>query len=217
MTGPIDTLIVAGAPVLVPAVYGEIIGGSRTLIAVDAGATLCVALGRDPDVLVGDLDSIEPAVLARVRGSHTRVIELDPAKDVSDLEAALDLCAREGLSSPVLTAATGGRFDHALAVAGALASHAGLSPRLVEPDVHGWVLSPAGTAFLELSTEGTLVSVIPLMGPATVSIHGMRYPLDRRIMPALGSLGLSNVVEVTNARIDVHEGVVLVLVPSDAR
>ncbi len=211
MSGGIETLVVAAAPVDDPDAYRSIIERAEVVIAVDGGADLCMEAGRDPDWLVGDLDSIDPEVLSKVRQSGAQILQLEREKDISDLDAALELCVREHALSPVVTAATGGRLDHTLAAVGSLAVNAALSPRLLEPGLEGWILSAEGSAVLRLAGVGTTVSVLPVLGDANVSLTGFRYPLERRWLRPLGSMGLSNVLVTEGAQIRVHVGVVLVL------
>jgi len=211
VTGERVTLLVGAAPVEDEQTYLPILHAASRIVAIDGGASLCARLGIVPDLVVGDMDSVRAEDLHAFAEAGTEIIRFDREKDFSDLEGAFEVCRARGWNAPHVTAASGGRFDHALAVAGALARHASFAPVLVEPSVRVDVLAPEGASRLSGVPVGTIVSVFPVLADARVSITGMAYPLDHARMPQCGSLGLSNVVVDHNAEVTVHEGVVLVV------
>src|SRR5690606_27225415 len=83
-----------------------------TVIAADGGAVSLDRLGRAPDRLVGDLDSIPEELLARLVGADV-VIERHPAdKEASDTELAIEAALAAGATQIVLLGAIGGpRLD----------------------------------------------------------------------------------------------------------
>ncbi len=87
---------------------------SDLTIAADSGLSAFDALGLMPDLLVGDMDSVDPAVLARYEG---RLPEhrLNCIKDDTDGVDALDLAIARGAKEITLLGALGGRLDHTLA------------------------------------------------------------------------------------------------------
>ena len=58
-------------------------------IAADSGLAHIYALGRVPTIVVGDLDSVDDADLARARREGTRIDRYPADKDATDLELAL--------------------------------------------------------------------------------------------------------------------------------
>lgn len=137
-----------------------------------------------------------------------------PAKYDTDLSLGFS-CARqlaaergEGLEL-VVTCASAGRMDHALAVFGVLAANADLAPTLVEDAFTCKVLAPQGQACWELPAEarGRHFSFVALADATVVSERGMRWELDHFKVNALRDRGISNVVEARNATITCHEGV----------
>ena len=70
-------------------------------------------LGLVPDVIVGDFDSVDPAVLAFYRKMEHIVWEVhQPEKDDTDTELALKRAMAMGAGEIVILGATGGRLDH---------------------------------------------------------------------------------------------------------
>ncbi len=85
------------------------------LICADGGARIALALGLTPDVVVGDLDSLDEAALARLKATGCRLVVYPAAKDWTDLELALKLAVQEVATEIVILGALGGRLDQELA------------------------------------------------------------------------------------------------------
>ena len=85
------------------------------IIAVDAGLEAVKALGLEPDMIVGDFDTVKPEVLAYYRRMEHIVWDArQPEKDETDTELALLKAQATGCSEVVVLGATGGRMDHTL-------------------------------------------------------------------------------------------------------
>ena len=191
MTGSIETLIVAGSPVTDPASYESVVRNASRLVAVDRGADLALALNRTPDVVIGNLDSISEQGVESLRSLDVEFVELPVDKDVTHLDAALDLCRARDWSAPVITAAFGGRPDHGIAVLGSLARGADLNVLVQEPSFRGWVLSPGNLSGLEIEGSGRVFSVFALLGDAAVTnspVYAIHSPArSLRLSPRAGS------------------------------
>ena len=183
------------------------------VIAADSGAEHALALGLTVDVLVGDMDSVDPAVLADLETAGCRIERHPVDKDETDLELALGAAIRLGATSVTAITGAGGRPDHALANMLTAASDrwADLLIDLRIDSSRAWVVHDS--LGLALPT-GTTVSLLAVGGPATgVTTTGLRWPLvDADLAPGLG-LGMSNEVSATSALIRVVSGTLLVIAP----
>lgn len=185
-----------------------------TVIAADGGAASLERLGRVPDRLVGDLDSISAGLLSRL-GSAGVTVDRHPAdKDASDTELAIETAIADGATEIVVLGATGGlRLDHELANVLLLAD-----PALTSRDVrmvHGTtairVLRGRAARTLE-GHAGDLVSLLPLGGEAAgVTVDGVRWPLARATLHAGRSRGLSNEIIDPPASVSLERGTLLVV------
>jgi len=209
-----ECTLVAAAPYVTASAYSSVIAEAECLIAVDGGVDLCKALGRVPDVVIGDFDSATLEGIEWAEASGAKMVRLSAEKDFSDLDAALKYAADTGSPRVNVTAAFSGRLDHSLACVGSLFRYAHLSPRISEPGFQGWILAPSGSSTLSLSMIGQTVSIVTAIGEATVSLDGFRYPLSRGVINPLSSFAISNVVERFDSRITVHSGVILVTLMS---
>ena len=122
---------------------------------------------------------------------------------------------REAVSNATLagqvavSCASGGKPDHLLGVFGTLAENADLSPVLIEDNFECHILSPGGTKDWEIASTyaGSTFSLFALAPDTYVSEQGMEWDLERRYIPVLSDLGVSNVIGPDGARCTCHSGV----------
>lgn len=184
------------------------------VVAVDGGGERLVRAGVTPDLAIGDFDSLPTDILASLDAHGVEVVRHPAEKDESDLSLALSEVSSRGVSEVVLTGFTGGRLDHTLVVAGALARAAALRPHIVETAEEGWILAPGARSSVEPGVRGDTISVIALAGGTVVSVSGVHWPLEHAVLDPLGDLGLSNRITGPDAVVTVHSGLALVLRPS---
>ena len=188
--------------------------GADLVIAADGGAASLDAIGRVPDRLIGDLDSIEPALVGRLEAAGTKVDRHRPDKDASDAELAIQAALAAGATHIVLLGAFGGaRIDHELANVLMLAD-----PALVGADIQAVrgrsrVRALAGGRRLDLEgVAGDIVTLLPVGGDAEgVTTEGLRWSLDGATLRIGRSRGLSNLIEAAPAWVRVRSGTLLVV------
>ena len=184
------------------------------VIAADGGAGSLDRIGRAPDVLVGDLDSVDPRLVARLAAAGTTVERHPIDKEASDTELAVEMAIGAGAGAVVLLGAVGGeRLDHELANVMLLAD-----PALAGHDVRAvrgstQVRAVNGGERLDLEgSSGDLVTLLPTGGDATgVTTVGLRWPLDGATLALGRSRGLSNEVVDSPASVRVAHGTLLVI------
>ncbi len=186
------------------------------VVAADGGAAWPVASGRSPDVVVGDMDSIDPALLDQLERGGAAV-ELHPAdKEASDLELALEAAVRAGVSELTILGALGGpRLDHELANLLLLADPGwgarGVAVRIVRGSTSVRALHGPGAMSLS-GAPGGFVTLLPIGGDALgVSTAGLRFPLRDEPLRMGRSRGLSNVVATSPARVKLVSGTLLII------
>ncbi len=91
-----------------------IVTSDAYLIGVDGGTNHIFRAGLTPNIVVGDMDSIEPQFWASLKEQEIPTILHPVDKDQSDLELAIELSLSLNPSEIVFAAATGGRIDHFL-------------------------------------------------------------------------------------------------------
>ena len=157
-------------------------GFYRRVIAADSGADWLMAQGHEPDMVIGDLDSISPESLGRLWPDRAhRVAEqnsTDFVKCLTRIEAPLVL----GVGF------LGGRIDHELAAFHALAAYPERRCILIGGEDIAFLAPPVMR--LEL-LAGTRVSLFPL-GPVRSQSEGLRWPVDEVSFDPLSRIGTSN-------------------------
>jgi thiamine pyrophosphokinase len=189
------------------------------VVAADAGAMRCRALGLRPDLVVGDFDSVEAGGLEALERSGVEVRRFPPDKDESDLELALRAAIERGARRVVALGALGGvRVEHALAAVWllALAADDGVDLAIVDERSSLRMLTArpgAGAATLEIrGTPGDFVSLLAFGGDALgVSTTGLRYPLLDEPLRAGPSRGLSNELLGSAATVACRRGRLLIV------
>ncbi len=106
-------LVLAGGEPPLASLRDELVAGAGLVIAADGGLAHADALGVSPDLIVGDMDSVSPELLARYAGVE-RETHLE-RKDQLDLELALEAAVARGATTLRIVGAFGGRLDQSLA------------------------------------------------------------------------------------------------------
>ncbi len=201
--GPVDPRIARALP------------AASLVVAADSGLSQARVLGVRPDLLVGDLDSVEPGEVASVAAAGTRVERHPVEKDQIDLEIALDAACDAGATAIVVVAGAGGRLDMSLANLLVLAL-----PRYAAVHLEGWVgtawvaVARPGNAVEVHGTPGEIVSLVPVGGLAGgITTSGLRYPLQTGSLTAGTTRGVSNELTGSSATVSLTDGVLLVIRP----
>ena len=186
---------------------------AELVIAADGGAATLERIGRRPDRLVGDLDSVDASLVARLTDAGVPIDRHPTDKDATDTELALQDAVTGGATEIVLLGALGGdRLDHELANLLLLADPetARLTVRIVHGPTTVHVLH-AGSLALE-GRVADLVSLLPIDRDAVgVTTEGLRWPLDGATLRIGRSRGISNEIVTAPASIEVRDGTLLVI------
>jgi len=179
------------------------------IIAADGGTRHLFALGLHPSVVIGDLDSLDPADHRTLQENQTEIIQYPKDKDETDLELALNSALDLGYRSIRLVAALGGRLDQTLGNLSLLAN-----PSLAELDVRiddGVVEAFFIRRQAQINGRtGEIVSLLPWGGDVTgIHTEGLRWPLQDEILVAHKTRGISNEILSEEATISIKSGLLL--------
>jgi len=184
------------------------------VIAADSGWAHAVALGFQPDFLIGDMDSIRPEHLVDAHASDAEIIEHPADKDSTDTELALQLARKFDYRHIHLVSGGGDRFDHLLGMVHSLVKHADdatMSAHVGANYIR--IVTPRDAAHLELAV-GSTVSLIPLGGNAKgVKTSGLQWELKRDTLHSFASRGVSNIATSSEVRISLRTGALAVISP----
>ncbi len=181
------------------------------ILCADGGTRHALALGVRPNLVIGDMDSIEKEQLQQLQDEGVE-IELFPRdKNETDLELALDKAIQLNPKEIVILAGLGGRFDQTLANI-ALLLNSELSTFNIKLDDGVEEIFPCrGQVHIE-GRSGDIVSLIPWGGP----VHGVRtenlkWTLNNETLFPDKTRGISNEMMGNTATIKIESGLLFVV------
>ena len=179
------------------------------VIAVDGGFASLEAIGRKPDMALGDFDSLGYVP------KGLRVAQFSSHKDKSDMELALDRARSMHYDEVYVYGGLGRRLDHTLANLQlfALFSEKGLFVTAVDEDTSVVFITGPDTFEMPAIEAGT-VSVFSMNDRAEgVFERGLAYELDDAVLTNRTSLGLSNERIGEAVMIGVEKGTIAIFLP----
>ena len=144
---------------------------AERIVCCDGAVNSLVESGREPSVIVGDLDSVKPEVKSHYSDRLVQVAD----QETNDLTKAVNWCVEKGIKDVTILGATGKREDHAI---GNISLLSGYSKRLnvkILTDYGEFVAVAETTTFA--SFAGQQVSIFSLDTNLMVSSTGLKYPL----------------------------------------
>jgi thiamine pyrophosphokinase len=162
------------------------INDGDTVICADSGFDRAVRLGAEPDIVLGDMDSVS--------GDYTKaVFEKFPVeKDWTDSELAVNYVIDKGFDSAVLLGCTGSRADHSLA-------NIFLLRRLEDSGVKAVIINDDNMIYMPKNgiklrgRAGDIVSVLPISERVTgYTARGLYYSAENLTLEFGKTLANSN-------------------------
>lgn len=143
------------------------------VICCDGAARSLVAYGREPDRIVGDLDSLSEEFKKRFADRIEHVSE----QESNDLSKAFRYCRDHDYRNIVILGATGKREDHTLGNLSLLSIYTESVSDIKIVTDYGYFTVAKQPGIFE-SFPGMQVSIVPLSGVAVVSSSGLKYPMN---------------------------------------
>lgn len=178
------------------------------VIAADGGANSCVRLNRAPDIVIGDLDSVDKKVLMRLEKNKRTKIIYDPDQNKTDLELAIKILNKLRPREVIILGALGNRFDHVLANMIVLDK--------INKEIKFKIVAPNHEIFFVtkkidlVGQPGDIISAVPLTPVKGLTYVGLKWNLKDRSLP-WGWIGVRNVLVGKHARITLKSGKILII------
>ncbi|MCK9995777.1 MAG: thiamine diphosphokinase [Candidatus Krumholzibacteria bacterium] len=184
--------------------------GADIFVCADAAGHPYDHLPREPDVVIGDFDSLAGRILSGRDGPKFLQVA---DQYTTDSEKALLYLIGEGFEEVILMGSTGWRLDHTLYNVQLLERFADQLRILIAGHHADTVRLGAGSQVSWDISPGVLFSVIPMCGLVTgVTFEGAMYPLLGETLEPGGPATISNRVTMSPLLISVGTGALLVAV-----
>ncbi len=181
------------------------------IICADGGTQHALALAVQPDLIIGDMDSLEKGQLETLQKSGVS-IELYPRdKNETDLELAIRRAIELNPTQIIIIAALGGRLDQTLANI-SLLSDLRLSTFDVRLDDGVDEISICRNQVQVHGRSGDLISLIPWQGAVSeVETVNLKWALHKETLYPDKTRGISNEMIDSTASISIGSGLLLIV------
>ncbi len=167
------------------------------IVCADGGYKLAKSIGIVPDVLIGDLDSLEDRI-----DKGIKIIKYPTDKDYSDFELAMRYAESLSPEKIFVFGALGGRLDHQTINLIVLA-YFNIPSVFIEKDVEVYNIIDE---FVVRGKKGFLCSIVALTDNVFIKeMKGFKYFLDNEYLKP-SSRGLSNIIVENYAYIKIQGG-----------
>jgi thiamine pyrophosphokinase len=189
------------------------------IICADGGTQHALALALQPNLIIGDMDSLEKGQLEKLQKSGVS-IELYPRdKNETDLELAINRAIELNPTQIVIMAALGGRLDQTLANITLLTDSRLSTLRLSSGQAFDIRLDDGVEEIFICRDQvqvhgrsGDLVSLIPWQGAVSeVETLNLKWPLYKETLYADKTRGISNEMTDDTASISIGSGLLLIV------
>ena len=181
------------------------------IICADGGTRHALALNLKPDLVIGDMDSIQKNQWQKLQKSGISVELFSRDKNETDLELAVTRAVEMNPEQIIIVAALGGRLDQTLGNITLLAN-----PQLSTFDIR----LDDGMEEIFLCRDqvqvhgrsGDIVSLIPWQGDASgVTTKDLKWRLDQETLYPDRTRGISNEMTGNTASISIGSGLLLIV------
>lgn len=186
----------------------KIIEKEDCLIAADGGAKHILKLGLIPNVIIGDMDSIDPDLLKKYKS-----IKYPRKKNATDFELVINYCLGKKFTEIIIFGILGDRIDHLIAniflLAKVQTENQSIKIKIIEGKKEIYILNKEITINGKVGDE---ISIIPVSSKLEgITTDGLYYRLIDDTLLFGTTRGISNVMKQTQIKISVKKGVALVI------
>lgn len=192
----------------------NIINKDDYIICADGGTRHAYNMGLKPDLIIGDLDSLQQYYIGYYRDQGVEIIKHPKDKDKTDTHLCI-LKAIDFSSEIILLGALGNRLDHSLANVSLLKIGIDNNIQIYIDDYRNQVYLIDKTIRLQ-GKPGDIFSLLPFNGKVEgLQIEGAKYELRNAEMKAGNPFGISNLFLEKEVIISLKKGLLIVIKSKD--
>lgn len=197
----IKTIIVAGGNFPTNIYLETIFQKVNYIIAADRGFDYLKSLNIRPNFLIGDFDSLD-SNLEKIR--DVEIIKYPIEKSMTDLDIAIEKSILLSSNEVLILGGSGTRLDHTII-------NIFLLKKLFDKGIIGKIIDDnneiiLGKGIFDINKSShKYLSVIPLYGNTKLSISGVKFPLENKIVNPFDSLTISNEIIEDSSKVEVSD------------
>lgn len=176
------------------------------ILALDSGADTALSAGFEPDLALGDLDSVSEEAKAKL--GKEKLFKIN-RQDNTDLEKGLSFCKIIKPQKVTLVCLAGGRLDFTLSNFLTLFNF--VKNFEIEVKSAGWRVYPLQKSGVFKAEKGATVSLIPLTAVKKITLKGLKYGLKNDILK-VGQLAVSNTAVKEELSVEFKTGKLLLMI-----
>lgn len=166
-----DAVIISGGEYPTAPIPLQVIEQADYIVCCDGAANHFLALGKTPQAIVGDGDSLS----LENRRAYAHLLHFVPEQETNDQTKAVQFLLQQGKHKIAILGATGKREDHALGNIALTAEYARMGAEVVLFTDHG-VFLPCRDTMTFPGAPGRQVSIFNISACGLRS-EGLRYPI----------------------------------------
>ncbi|MDD6173851.1 MAG: thiamine diphosphokinase [Elusimicrobiaceae bacterium] len=176
------------------------------ILALDSGADTALEAGFEPDLALGDLDSVSEEAKAKL--GKEKLFKIS-RQDNTDLEKGLSFCKVIKPQKVTIVCLSGGRLDFTLSNFLTLFNF--IRNFEIEVKSDAWRIYPLRKSGIFEAVKGAKVSLIPLTPIKDITLKGLKYGLKNDTLK-VGQLAVSNTAVKEEISIDFKSGKLLLMI-----
>jgi len=183
-------------------------------IAVDGGSRVFYKHNLLPDLMLGDMDSLDDEIVSFFVSKGVEIKKYRPEKDLTDTAIAVEYIIKEKFDKAILLGCTGSRFDHQFA-------NVVLLKKMVNNNIEGIIKDSTNDIFLInksklLYKDRKYVSFFALNEMVTgLTLEGFKYPLSSHELSRYDVLCTSNEIIEEWGKVHFLEGELMCICSDD--
>lgn len=151
----------------------DLLDSSQQIICCDGAVNKLIKSGREPHIIIGDLDSVE----ANHKDRYQNILVQINDQNTNDLSKAINWCLAQNIKDVIILGATGEREDHTIGNIGLLTEyHKKINVRILTDN---GVFIPISKSTVFKSKVGQQVSIFSMSPQLQISSVGLKYPLQK--------------------------------------
>ncbi|MDR3215398.1 MAG: thiamine diphosphokinase [Bacilli bacterium] len=175
-------------------------------IGVDGGSEYLIKQGLPIVAIIGDFDSLKPKLLNEVDTSKIKVMRLNPIKDHTDLDMAIQWVKTLNYDQINIYGAIGQRIDHSLININLLKKNRDVifyddysCLKVLKKGIHYFTSTDCYYSFFSIESE------------TIINLNGFKYDLVNYHLASDDTLCVSNEIACNQARVECNKDIIVVL------